>query len=116
MTTKAEMIKRAQAWQAERQAIFLVEGETGVLDHDAIHANDDDAVDIADWVAAGCPDDSVVTSCSYCGMALHQDAEGVWVDETDGDCCSGDENLDNENEPHVPFRYEETFPTLEEGR
>jgi hypothetical protein len=49
------MIAKAQLWQATRQQIMDVEGETGVLDHDAIHASDDDAVAIAEWVAAGCP-------------------------------------------------------------
>jgi hypothetical protein len=58
MTTTPDnnMIKRAQAWQAERQRIFDIEGETGVLDHDAIHANEDEAVFIAEWVAAGMPE------------------------------------------------------------
>ena len=39
--------------------------------------------------------------CRYCGEALHLD-RGVWVDATEGDCCSGDDDLVNENELHVP--------------
>lgn len=42
-----------------------------------------------------------LTLCGYCGMALHRD-RGVWVDDTEGDVCSGDDNLVNENEQHVP--------------
>ena len=39
--------------------------------------------------------------CTYCGEAIHQDGDS-WVDDTDGDCCSGSYTLVNENEPHVP--------------
>lgn len=42
------------------------------------------------------------TTCRYCGMDLRFDG-GAWVDHTDGDVCSGNDNLDNENEPHVPM-------------
>ena len=48
--------------------------------------------------------------CRFCGMALREerilDRNGqlliVWVDETDGDCCSGDDECNNENKSHVP--------------
>jgi hypothetical protein len=50
------MIEEAKKWAAERERIFNVEAETGILDHDAIQGSDDDAVDFALWVAAGCPD------------------------------------------------------------
>jgi hypothetical protein len=51
--TTATKVAQAKVWQAERQRIMDVEAETGVLDHDAIHASDDDAVEFADWVAGG---------------------------------------------------------------
>lgn len=41
-------------------------------------------------------------TCAYCGETLIFTADGVWVDETDGDGCSGDEIGNNENESHVP--------------
>lgn len=37
--------------------------------------------------------------CHFCREPLHQD-RGVWVDATDGDCCSGDDELRNENGRH----------------
>lgn len=41
--------------------------------------------------------------CRYCRTPLHlADDDSTWVDDTDGDCCSGDDNLNNENEPHIP--------------
>lgn len=52
-STRDKMIAQAQTWQAGRVAIFDAEAETGILDHDAIHANEDEAVDIAEWVAGG---------------------------------------------------------------
>ena len=39
--------------------------------------------------------------CKYCDEPLWA-VDGYWVDGTDGDCCSGDDHLTNENEPHVP--------------
>ncbi len=39
--------------------------------------------------------------CRYCAARLHKD-NGTWVDETDGDGCSGDDNLVNESGVHVP--------------
>jgi len=47
-----DLIKRAQAWQAERVRILDEEAETGRLDHDAIQGSDDDAVEIAQALAA----------------------------------------------------------------
>src|SRR5664280_3906120 len=46
------------------------------------------------------PFGTVTASCKYCSMALSQTKDGTWVDDTDGDCCSGDDDLNNENEPH----------------
>ena len=50
--------------------------------------------------------------CHYCRTPLHTVPANethfgppigrVWVDATDGDCCSGDDGLANENLPHVP--------------
>lgn len=34
-----------------------------------------------------------------------------WVDDTDGDTCSGDDDGNNENEPHVLFDNENGHPT-----
>jgi hypothetical protein len=40
-------------------------------------------------------------TCQYCDAAVTQDAEGAWLDATDGDCCSGNpETGENENEAH----------------
>jgi hypothetical protein len=38
--------------------------------------------------------------CGYCGAFLHKRG-GVWVDKTDGDCCSGADDGTNENARHV---------------
>lgn len=40
--------------------------------------------------------------CKYCDMLLWKDDNGAWVDDSDGDCCSGDDDLNNENQPHEP--------------
>jgi hypothetical protein len=47
-------------------------------------------------------DDDDERVCKFCGMALFQDAHGTWVDETEGDCCGGNDTGENENEPHQP--------------
>ena len=39
--------------------------------------------------------------CRYCRTAIHF-TDGVWVDETDGDGCWGDDDLNNENGSHTP--------------
>ena len=67
---KEQMIKRAQAWQAERERIMDTEGETGYLDASAIQGSDDDAVDFAGWIAAGMPETPV--SCNFCGNEAHE--------------------------------------------
>lgn len=46
--------------------------------------------------------------CKFCGESITPDGQGVWVDRTDGDGCSGDDNLINENESHVPAPNKET--------
>lgn len=40
------------------------------------------------------------SSCAFCGEHVEQDSQGSWVDQTGGDCCSGDDGGCNENEPH----------------
>ena len=40
--------------------------------------------------------------------------EGVWVDATGGDVCSGDDNLENENEQHAPSGDDVCSPPEEE--
>lgn len=45
--------------------------------------------------------------CRFCMVPLWEDIGpwgSVWVDYTGGDCCSGDDNLKNENELHSPRR------------
>lgn len=38
--------------------------------------------------------------CRFCGDHVRR-ADGVWVDGTDGDVCSGDDSLTNEGGNHV---------------
>lgn len=45
-------------------------------------------------------DDNWGSHCKYCGETLYQES-GTWVDDTGGDVCSGNDDLENENEPHV---------------
>ena len=42
--------------------------------------------------------------CRWCGDIIHRDPAHYpsWVDESDGDCCSGDDDLRNENGVHEP--------------
>jgi hypothetical protein len=43
--------------------------------------------------------------CRFCRLPLHKDEPGwrnIWVDDTDGDGCMGDDNCINENQSHVP--------------
>ena len=51
--------------------------------------------------------------CDFCGEAVHLE-EGVWVDATGGDVCSGDDNLENENEQHAPSGDDVCSPPEEE--
>ena len=48
--------------------------------------------------------------CFYCQtpLTLLRDID-VWVDDTEGDCCWGDDDNVNENEPHRPNLDEATF-------
>jgi hypothetical protein len=57
------------------------------------------------------------TTCFYCKTPIRQDADGAWIDETDGDCCWGEPiNLVNENEPHTPIvNVDNAEPTYIEG-
>lgn len=50
------------------------------------------------WAVAYLPP----TTCAYCHAIIRADGQGAWVDHTDGDCCSGDDALRNENGTHVP--------------
>jgi hypothetical protein len=45
--------------------------------------------------------------CVFCGDYIHADSHGSWIDNTDGDTCTGHpETGANENEPHTPgLRY-----------
>lgn len=48
-----------------------------------------------------------LTRCFYCGTHLTLDDEGVWIDDTEGDCCSGDPYTGtNENEQHTPYKID----------
>ncbi len=50
--------------------------------------------------------------CGYCLMDVTQD-EGVWVDKTGGDCCSGnDSTLVNENGTHEVFSPVEGYDSV----
>lgn len=43
--------------------------------------------------------------CKHCRLPLHKadnPRHDIWVDDTDGDCCMGDDNLVNENLSHEP--------------
>lgn len=40
-------------------------------------------------------------ACGYCGTLVTLDNHGSFVDETDGDCCSGDVDGANENGVHT---------------
>lgn len=40
--------------------------------------------------------------CKFCDEWLITEDGKVWSDSTDGDCCSGNRNGENENQPHVP--------------
>lgn len=48
--------------------------------------------------------------CKFCETELHLDG-AVWVDDTEGDCCSGDpDTCENENEQHVPEEDDAEVP------
>lgn len=44
----------------------------------------------------------VPETCKYCGDNITEDSKGTWVDDTDGDVCSGNDDLENENGSHQP--------------
>lgn len=48
-----------------------------------------------------------VYTCKFCDQTLYWQDGNIYVDITDGDCCSGNDDLENENEPHVPSDYAE---------
>lgn len=39
--------------------------------------------------------------CKYCQTELHLEGND-WLDQTEGDACSGDDSFTNENQPHQP--------------
>jgi len=48
-----------------------------------------------------------MTVCMYCADTLELETRGAnfaWVDSTEGDCCSGNDQLLNEGRPHIPTR------------
>lgn len=51
-----ELLERYDAWAEQRQAIFDDEVRTGILDHDAIWASEDDACDLAHELAQALKD------------------------------------------------------------
>ena len=53
--------------------------------------------------------------CKFCKERLWYDS-GFWVDSTDGDGCSGDDDLNNENKPHVPGELVYVDYTGDDGR
>lgn len=64
----------------------------------------------ADWVSLTDPDDDDTNwgcFCKYCGEFLRTEDGQVWFDDTEGDVCSGDDELNNENESHQPDEYKE---------
>lgn len=44
----------------------------------------------------------MTATCRYCHTPIREDGHGAWVDATDGDGCSGDDECRNEGESHVP--------------
>jgi hypothetical protein len=45
-------------------------------------------------------------ACAYCGDILHLEftnGGSAWVDQTEGDGCSGNDELENENGTHRPI-------------
>lgn len=96
--TTIHLILGAQEWLATRVAILEVESETGYLDHDAIQGSDDDAVEIAQAVAALLPtvhraepwrsfDPNVGTFCRFCNTLIHSVPGGqgsTWVHTATG--------------------------------
>jgi hypothetical protein len=67
-----------------------------------------------------------MTTCRYCHTNIRYVGDGVWLDETDGDACSGDADgepaesglvtdgrLVNENEPHVPGEWKSAVDVFE---
>ena len=43
--------------------------------------------------------------CKYCKLPVTKEG----VDETEGDCCSGNDLLQNENETHVPIEGRKNY-------
>jgi hypothetical protein len=51
-----------------------------------------------------CDTEGARANCAYCNEPITDAGDGVWVDKSDGDCCSGDYACNNENKPHTPRR------------
>lgn len=59
----------------------------------------------AEWISLTNPDDEDTYwswTCKFCGEMIRDDGNGVFIDDTEGDVCSGDDDLNNENESHEP--------------
>jgi hypothetical protein len=67
--TEDELIARYENWERARTELFEAESKTGVLDHDGIHANEDDAVELLGWamsfLAPAMPDLSDDGGCPH---------------------------------------------------
>jgi hypothetical protein len=44
--------------------------------------------------------------CKFCKEPITFDGIGAWLDSTDGDGCSGDDECNNEGESHVPAQID----------
>lgn len=90
MTTSDDEIQEAlRLWQQAK------EGDSNDAEHDTAGL----VIDLLlDRTGIEMPDPIV---CKWCGDTLHK-SDDIWVDNTDGDCCSGDDDLSNENECHEP--------------
>jgi hypothetical protein len=44
-----------------------------------------------------------MNQCMFCAETIVEESPGVWVDDTGGDCCTGDKITgENENGTHTP--------------
>ncbi len=59
--------------------------------------------------------DAEWTTCFYCGDRIRDIGGSTWVDDTGGDCCSGDDDLRNENQPHSPIENQPHSPIKQES-
>lgn len=50
------------------------------------------------------PENVETLHCAFCDERIRYDL-GTWVDDSLGDCCSGDDEQNNENGDHVPTGF-----------